>query len=445
MSFLGRIFPWLKPAIPEPGVAFGRYSDAYKTEAQQAAWNRALLLFEEKRPLDAYREMLVFMRDDVADNVRWQESEKGIQFEFLQGSRRITGWADRDQVRVESRIAWADDLNVGFMRRLMEHNFRLRYARFALSPDNCLSIVFDSHTKDGSPYKLLQAFRELSINADKQDDLLVEEFRTLRRVEDEELRMPLPDGEKKIKIAYLRQALEAVFAALQQAQPDPNRFPGGYVYLMLGTAFRIDYLVRPEGVLMDTLEKVYQVYFAKDDRTPAAKVEQMRRLFQKCLERTDEQMAAELYHTRSTFGITPAVGHDRVQALIETELPKMDWHIEQNHPEIISMAIAKYMVGYGLYHYTPPPPDRAFFHLFFQITEAPFFKDLGYDADFWLPGGQLKKEAVLEAIRAIARQWRPQYPQLKPETQYLQFSSLPVFAKSYLNMVKNIQLTTISA
>jgi hypothetical protein len=54
----------------------------------------------------------------------------------------------------------------------------------------------------------------------------------------------------------------------------------------------------------------------------------------------------------------------------------MDWHIEQKHPEIMPLAIAKYAVGYGLYHYSPPPPDKALFHLFFQITEASFFQEL---------------------------------------------------------------------
>ena len=181
MSFLNRLFSSKPASSNEPQLTFGRYSDAYKTDLQQAAWNRSLQLFEEKRSLDAYREMLVFLRDDKMNNVTWTEDEKGLHFEFRQGSRRITGHANRDQIKVESRIVWVDEHKVGFMRRLVEQNFKLRYARFALTPDNCLAIVFDSSTRDGSPYKLVQAFLELALNADKQDDILLEEFKIFQK------------------------------------------------------------------------------------------------------------------------------------------------------------------------------------------------------------------------------------------------------------------------
>jgi hypothetical protein len=440
MAILDRFVSLFKPKTAGPDILFGRYSDVYKTEAQQIAWNKSMQLFEEDRPLDAYREMLFFMRDEKLDNVQWVENEKGIQFEFWQGSRKVTGFADKDHIKVESRIAWADDLNVGFMRRLVEQNFRLRYTRFALTPDNSLAIVYDSHTRDGSPYKLLQAFRELAINADKQDDILLDEFRTLKAVEEHTADSSLPEQEKKVKIAYVQQEIRAIMSALEVAKPDPARFPGGYVYLMLGTAFRLDYLVRPEGYVMDALEKVYQGYFAKDDRTPAAKVEVMKKIFQRILDRPQEELANELYRTRSTFGINPGVGHDRVQALIDAELPKMDWHIEQKHPEIMTMAIARYAVGYGLYHYAPPPPDVDFLHLFFHITEYTYFRELGYQESFYTPENTLNKAAIESAVRAVADKWRSRFPKLKPRLELLEYSSLPVFARSYLRMVRQTEL-----
>lgn len=440
MAILDRFVSLFKPKTAGPDILFGRYSDVYKTEAQQIAWNKSMQLFEEDRPLDAYREMLFFMRDDKLDNVQWAENEKGIQFEFWQGSRKITGLADKDHIKVESRIAWADDLNVGFMRRLVEQNFRLRYARFALTPDNSLAIVYDSHTRDGSPYKLLQAFRELAINADKQDDILLDEFRTLKPVQEQTGVHSLPENEKKVKIAYIQQEIKAIMSALEAAKPDPARFPGGYVYLMLGTAFRLDYLVRPEGYVMDALEKVYQSYFVKDDRTPAAKVEVMKKIYQRISDRPEAELANELYRTRSTFGINPGVGHDRVQALIDAELPKMDWHIEQKHPEIMTMAIARYAVGYGLYHYAPPPPDVDLLHLFFHITEYAYFRDLGYPEGFYTPENTLNKVAIESGIRAVADKWRSRFPKLKPRLELLEYSSLPVFARSYLRMVRQTEL-----
>ena len=441
MSFLSRLFSSSTPNSKQPAVVFGRYSDAYKTEAQQSAWNRSLQLFEEKRPIDAYREMLTFLRDEREDNVRWTEDERGLRFEFHQGSRKITGHANRDQIKVESRIAWVDELKVSFMRRLVEQNFKLRYARFALSPDNCLTIVFDSSTRDGSPYKLVQAFIELSVNADKQDDLLLEEFKTLRPVEEAMEILPLPENEKKIKVKYIRQEISTLIQSIETAQPDPNRYPGGYVYLMLGTAFRIDYLTRPEGFVMDTLEKIFKAYFNKDEKSPAVKVEAMKRLFQKIMERSDESLMAELYNTKSTFGINPTVGHDRIQSMLDSELPKMDWHLEQNHSETLQMAIVKYAVGYALYHCTPPPADKDYLHLFYQITEQHFFIELGFTLSFYSPDGKLKKTAIEQAIKAVTENWNSRYKRLKPDMSQLDYTSLPLFARSYLRMIKGLDLT----
>jgi hypothetical protein len=440
MAFLSSLFSFGKPKTSGPAVVFGRYSDAYKSEAQQAAWNRSLLLFEEGRPLDAYRELLVFMRDEAENNVQWQEDEKGLHFEFRQGSRKITGQANRDRVKVESRIAWADDLNVAFMRRLSEHNFLLRYARFALTPDNCIAIVFDSSTKDGSPYKLLQAFRELAINADKQDDLLLEEFRSLRPVEEPLMDPALPESEKLAKAAYTKNEISTILQCLKESKPDPSRYPGGYVYLMLGTAFRLDYLVRPEGFMMDTLEKIYQTYFVKDDKQPAAKVESLKKLFQKLIDRSPEDLMQEMYRTRSTFGINPAVRHDRIQALIDGELPKMEWHLEQRHPEMVAMAIPKYIVGYALFHYTAPPPDNAFFHLLLRISEHVFFTNLGFANKLVGADGRLQKNGIEQEIRDITDEWRSRFPKMKLNTTGLDYSSLPLFARSYLTMVRNLEM-----
>jgi hypothetical protein len=440
MSFLSRLFSSPTPNSKQPAVVFGRYTDAYKSEAQQSAWNRSLQLFEEKRPIDAYREMLIFLRDEQENNVRWTEDERGLIFEFHQGSRKITGHANRDQIKVESRIAWVDELKVSFMRRLVEQNFKLRYARFALSPDNCLTIVFDSSTRDGSPYKLVQAFIELSVNADKQDDLLLEEFKTLRPVEEAMEIIPLPENEKITKVKYIRQEINTLLQCLEAAHPDPNRYPGGYVYLMLGTAFRIDYLTRPEGFVMDSLEKIFKAYFNKDEKVPAIKVEVMRKLFQKIIERSDASLMAELYNTKSTFGINPTVGHDRIQSLLDSELPKMDWHLDQNHSEILQMAIVKYAAGYALYHCAPPPPDRDYLHLFYHITEQPFFTELGFEASFYSPDGKLKKTAIEQGIKAVTERWNKRYKRLKPDLSLLDYTTLPLFARSYLRMVRGLDL-----
>jgi hypothetical protein len=226
---------------------------------------------------------------------------------------------------------------------------------------------------------------------------------------------------------------------MDKADPDPNKYPGGYAYLLLSLAFRLDYLLRPEGFLMDVLEKIYGIYFTKDERTNQLKILSLRKEFQKVLDRPKEQILRELYRTRSTFGVNPPANHERIAALIDGELPNMDWHLSQNHLEL-ALAVPQYIVGNALFQNVPPKPDRDLLHLFYQITESDFFRDLGYPA-YTTSSGQPDKRAINQAIQTITDNNRREYPRLRPETKRLDFSSMPLFAKSFLEMIRNLDVT----
>lgn len=433
MSFFEKLFGKSRPALPD--IPFGRYTDAFKSDDQVAAWNRSIELFDKGEHLNAYGEFLVYLRDDSLDNVRWKQENGALHFEIQQGSQRITGTASPEKVLAESKVARADDLNVGFLRRLMEYNYSLRFCRFALSPDNILTLRFDTPGVDASPLKLLHALRELAIHADKQDDLLIDEFSTLHPVD----LLPgaeIPEAEKTVKYEYLCEQITSALALMDKADPDPNKFPGGYAYLLLALALRLDYLLRPEGFVMDVLEKIYGIYFTKDERTNQLKIIALRKEFQKILDRPKEQVLRELYRTRSTFGVNPPANHDRIVALIDGELPNMEWHLSQNHLEL-ALAIPQYIVGNALFQNVPPRPDRDLFHLFFQITETGFFRNLGFPT-YTTPNGLPDKRPIQQAIRTIVENNRSEYPRLRLDSNQLDFSSMPLFAKSFLEMVRNL-------
>ena len=59
----------------------------------------------------------------------------------------------------------------------------MNFGRFALGESNELLVVFDTYTLDGSPYKLYFALKEMATQADKFDDLLLDEFDMLKPVE----------------------------------------------------------------------------------------------------------------------------------------------------------------------------------------------------------------------------------------------------------------------
>jgi hypothetical protein len=439
MSFISRILGLDSSEPQQPDIAFGRYTDAYKSDAQVNAFDRSLALFEQGDYLQGYREFLLSLKDPDAGNISWHEENDAISFQFWQGSQRISGVANAEKVKVESKVARASDLNVGFLRKLVTANFSLKFSRFALDQDNCLTMLFDTSTVDGSPLKLSFALRELAIHADKQDDLLLDEFNTLHPYEPRTFG-EIPEAEKEIKYQYIRTEIERVFAEMDGGKPDPNQFPGTYAYLLLALAFKLDYLVRPEGFMMDAMERIHAIYFAKNERTAQVKILNIRKEYQQLLERSKPDFFKEMYRTRSTFGVNPAVNHGTIAALIDGELGNMEWPMQQNH-EALALAVPAYIAGFALFHYAPPKPDRALFHLFFQIMEPGFFKDLGFTQVYQQEPGRLDKRTIIQEIKRIADKNRREYPQLKPETDKLDFGSPILFAKSFMLMVKDLNLT----
>lgn len=424
---------------PQPDIPFGRYTDVYKSEAQTAALDQALELFDQGDRMGSYRRFLYYLKDESIDNVTWEEREDGIAFQFWQGSQHITGIAGNDLVKAESKVAKVIDLNVGFLRLLMEANFSLKFSRFALSPDNCLTIVFDSKGVDASPLKLQHALRELSVQADKKDDLLLEKFKTLEPAEQHDFDN-IPLEEKEIKYAYIQQEIDSVFAEMDKNVPDTNRFPGTYAYLLLSLAFKLDYLIKPEGFMMDTLEKVYKIYFTQNDLTPQVKILQIRREFKTLKERSKADFFKEMYRTKSTFGVSPAASHAAVVSLIEGEISNMNWPLQHNH-EVLALAVPQYIAGFALFHYSPPKPDRDLFHLLYQVLEPKIFRDLGFTTALAAPeSGKLDKKNILNAIRQLRITHRQHYPAFKPNVNQLDFASPVLFARSFLMMMKDLNL-----
>ena len=102
------------------------------------------------------------------------------RFEIYQGSKIVRGTFNNEQVKAEVTLARMPQPSVPVMRRLLEMNFNLYYSRFALDNDR-LNMRFDSNIESANPSKLYYGFKELATKADKQDDLLVQDFQHFRR------------------------------------------------------------------------------------------------------------------------------------------------------------------------------------------------------------------------------------------------------------------------
>lgn len=206
---LEKIFSWSKkkeeeelPIQSEPVIRFGRYSDNNKPVAKVEKWNEAESLFKEKKYSESILAFFDYLKDDREDNVRIAREPGKTGFLFYQGSKIVRGFYNDEELQAEIVLAEMPQPSVPVMRRLLEMNFNLYYSRYALFQGK-IYMFFDSDIETANPSKLYYGLKELSTKADKQDDLLVQDFTTLLPVDIEHI-VPIPDEEKEIKLSTLR-------------------------------------------------------------------------------------------------------------------------------------------------------------------------------------------------------------------------------------------------
>ena len=159
MTLFDRLFPKEELDPGPDDIKFGRYSDAYKEAAQYDLWDQSLKLFDEHRYLEAYEQFLQYLNDPAEDNVRYTRTNGTLEFEVIQGSKRIVGFGNAQELRVASNVARIKEADETLFLHLLEYNYRLRYCRVGLTEDNHITILIDTTTIDGSPYNLYFALK----------------------------------------------------------------------------------------------------------------------------------------------------------------------------------------------------------------------------------------------------------------------------------------------
>lgn len=418
-----------------PKIQFGRFSDAYKDEEKYDAWDRALELFDEQDYLESYKSFFHYLSDESADNCVVVDHRDHITFEVFQGSKKIVGTANQKRITAEAKIAQTTDLHIGFLRKLLEDNYQLKYCRYALDPDDCLTAVFSSGTIDGSPYKLYYALKELATYSDKKDDILISEFSELHAINNTHIRI-IESSEIQIKYKYLTDEIDHVLNKIDQSTLNINHYPGAAAYLYLDLLYRIDYLIKPEGIVMEVIDNTHNLYFHNKIKSPDQKNRKIRRALQQIRATTYENFSHEIYEVKSTFGITQPSGLIRIQEFIASELKNMDWYYANGHEEF-ALAIPSYIIGYSLFNYSMPPPMRDLFNLYYQILVPEYFKSLGIDGGYRI-NQALKPARIRKGIKSIISLHHDDYPALDAAMKELQYRDMCAFAKSYLLMVQGM-------
>lgn len=441
MGIFDKIFWRVKEEESATPIKFGRYSDSYKEKEKYEDWDKSIELFENGEFIPSLKLFFNYLKEDGADNVSFTEEGDTIQFELYQGSKKVVGKADKNNFWAEAKIAKASTLEIGFLRRLIEENFGLKYSRYALDPDDNVTMVYHSFSHDGSPYKNYYGLKELATSADKQDDIIVEEFGSLSNIntghtEDTPLHI------KEIKYKYLISHIEAAIKEVNAGKLNIDQYPGGISYLLLEIVYKCDYLLKPEGYTMKQFEEIHKIYFQKDGKSPQYKNREIIKLLKKILERKKEDFFQEWYDVKATFGMTAPTAHANLANFIDNELSNLDWYQNNNH-FTVAQAVPNYIVGYYLFNYSIPAIDRALLHLYYEVVEHEFMKEVGMDKGY-ITKGKLSKSTIKNKISSIFKQYRSIYPSINPQYKVLKYDSMINFSKSYLIFVRHLNLIKVA-
>lgn len=427
---LDKIFGWGKrkeDEKSEPAITFGRYSDNNKPVAKVNRWTEADNLFKEKKfdvSIDAFFD---YLKDDLAQNVVYERNGAEGRFELFQGSKIVRGKFNSEQINAEVTLAKMPQPSVPVMRRLLEMNFNLYYSRFALDNDR-LCMRFDSAFEAANPSKLYYGLKELATKADKQDDLLVQDFTILETIDSEHI-THIPDSEKEVKYQYLQKWIQQTLDTI--AGVDADKFSGGIAYMLLSLAYRIDYLLSPEGKLLSDLERISGIYFKKDERPVPEKNRDMIEEFKKLKDLPKEKIFSYLFRSKYTFSIVAPQQYKLVADSIHGTNQNMAWYRDNNYP-FIATQVSEYGLSYCQYSYSLPRCITEMFHLYMMINYPDYFNALGYKVSYYDPvKNEFKQDLIVERIKEIQAKWKEKYPSMDFKTHNLRYDNLVNFDYSF--------------
>ncbi len=420
----------------DPGIPFGRYSDNNKPVAKVTRWTDADNLFKEKKYPESFDAFFDYLKDNSEQNVVYERNGAEGRFQFYQGSKIVRGEFNTQELKAELMLARMPQPSVPVMRRLLEMNFILYYSRFALDNDR-LCMRFDSSIEAASPSKLYYGLKELATKGDKQDDLLVQDFSILETADSEHI-TTISSSEKEVKYDYLQKWIGQILDTI--ASVDADKFSGGIAYMLLSLVYRIDYLIAPEGKLLNDLEKIAGIYFKKDERPVPEKNRDMVEAFKQLKARPKEEIFSYLFRSKYTFSIVAPQQYKTIADSIHGANHNMVWYRDNGYP-FIATQISEYGISYCQYSYSQPRAITELFHLYMMVNYPEYFVALGYSIAYYDPkNNEFASPGIIERIKAIQEKWKDKYPNMDFKTANLRFDNLVNFDLSFTNEMEVLNM-----
>jgi len=422
------------------GIRFGRYSDNNKSYKKTQSWYIAEDRFKEKNYTEAFAAMFDYLRDDVEDNVRFRADGRSFTFDITQGSKRVQGECDGEKITARVPLAIMETPATAVMRRLLDMNFNLYYSRNAMDEHNTLYMIFDSDVSSASPNKIYYGLRELATKADRQDDLLLADFSSLKAVGTEHIQQ-LSEQELSIKYNWFRKWIQD--ALNNAAELNQDSFSGSIAYLMLTLVYRIDFLITPEAKLLSQMEQIHSIYWdKKEEVTLVERNQMMKEAARKLLDITREEFAASVYRSKSSFAISAPGPGDKIREHVINANGDSRWYIENKYPAL-ALVLNEYGIMYNQFIYSMPRVLTDLATIYMGVMHAAYFTELGMQQPFYDPSNnEFNRDTIRRAINEALGRYTDKFPEMKWDHGRISYESLYAFGTSFTDQMANLNLET---
>jgi hypothetical protein len=420
------------------GIRFGRYSDNNKSAQKLQSWYNAEDLFKAKKYNEAFFSLFDYMRDEAEDNVHFHQDSNTFTFSILQGSKKIVGKSDGENIVAHAPLAVMEQPSIAVMRRMLDLNYTLYYCRTAMNEQNTLCLIFDTAITTASPEKLYYGLRELATKADNQDDMLLADFATLKPVGAEHIQ-PLSEQELDVKYKYFNKWIDDTLQMIKDLNQDS--FSGAIAYLLLTLIYRIDFLIAPEGKLLVELERINKMYWEKKEELPLVERNQMMKDAIVKLQTTTKEIFAEsVYRTHKTFAVSTPPKSDKIKEHINSGNKDSRWYVDNKYPNI-ALSLTEYGVLYNHFIYSMPRVTTDLTIIYMAVLHADYFTELGmHDQLYNQDDKQFNRDLIASASNDAVARYQDKYQSMNWDVSRLNYDNLYEFSISFNEQMGNLNL-----
>jgi hypothetical protein len=420
-------------------LRMGRYSDAYKSAAQRTAWEQAVRWFSKRAYLRSMQYVLHYLHDPMEQNLHWMSDRHGnISFELLQGSRKISGACTTMKVEGITTLGMMSSYSEELLRTLLEINYGLQYCCYALEESGRIVMHFSLPVEEAIPDRVIAALRELALESDRMDDLLVDRFPDMQPVREPHVRAK-PVEEVMLRVSWFRHKVSHLIAWYHQEQRLHEKYPVGFSFALLDTLFKMEFLLTPQGPLREIIDELLSQYLHNRSIVLRDQHQWALRKLEVLMAQSDEELGREFYDVTATFSQVAQIAPGQWNLLLKPALDQ--WEIYQHGATRAYLRyIPGYIMAYCLYKYEFPGFWRDLVALYYLLTEPEWAQGLRCPRIGFYSGGRPDKRAINKTLRSLEAEWQDRFIITDFNPAGLNYKDEDQFGESWLQMMANLKI-----